>query len=471
MTTHTQNKTNKTKNPFGGFFTVQPNNPVGQPHPFIIYTYYIRNMKSRKFLRKLLKMAKQSRKFRPQKRRTKKLRGGQIVRGGEDTPPPQPPPPTLGTEAKNNTYTNTFVSKAANSTAAATDLLANVATATAVGQATVVALSGTGVGLPVAGILAVALLLVNKLATLMADNLMFIGVLYDTTNIITNYYLLYDFIEIRNFILQLTLFYKRNPQNPNTNTFLTKFISTTPTTNQELRKELEPQINNMYAYLKSNNTTPTQNYIILNEDIKSRIVEKLSVITKSLLELSPNNIIQILLQDQTLHAGLKTLITEEAKKRGLNPDGSKSSYMIFRKLGKLSRGIKRATSSKYYQDIIIKDLTIMGNYFMLLKSQQDEGLMYYRQELKTAEGQELKTAEGQELKTAEGSVLNYNNVWKYIENTKEYRDYLFAPSVQTILASAPITASSTSVLKEGIEKEEKKEDATAAAQENAPAAV
>jgi hypothetical protein len=416
-------------------------------------------MKSRKFLKKLLKMAKQSRKFRPQKHRTKKLRRGQIVRGGEETPSPpqtqQPPTPTLGTEAKNNTYTNTIVSKAANSTAAATDLLANVATATAVGQATVVALSGTGVGLPVAGILAVALLLVNKLATLMADNLMFIGVLYDTTNIITNYYLLYDFIEIRNFILQLTLFYKRNPQNPNTNTFLTKFISTTPTPNQKLREELEPQINNMYAYLKSNNTTPTQNYIILNEDIKSRIVEKLSVITKSLLELSPNNIIQILLQDQTLHAGLKTLITEEANKRGLNPDGSKSSYMIFRKLGKLSRGIKRATSSKYYQDIIIKDLTIMGNYFMLLKSQQDEGLMYYRQE----------------LKTSEGSVPNYNNVWKYIENTKEYRDYLFAPSVQTILAGAPITASSTSVLKEGINKEEKKEDATAAAQENATAAV
>lgn len=398
-------------------------------------------MKSQKFLRKLLKIAKLSRKSFPQKHRTKKLR----IRGGEETAttPPTPSPQTLGTEAKNNTYTNTFVSNAANASAASTELLANVATATAVGQAAVVALSGTGVGLPVAGILAVALLLANKLATLMADNLTFISVLYDTTNIITNYYLLYDFIEIRNFILQLTLFYKRNPPlTQNDTNVLSKFTSEPSTPNPKLRQELEPRIKDMY--LKFNpNTLPKQNYIILNEDIKKRIVEKLSVITKLLLELSPNNIIQILLKDTTLHAGLRTLIEQEAKKRGLNSDGSKTSNMFFRKLGKISRGINRATSSKYYQDNIIKDLTIMGNYFMLLKSQQDEGLLYYRQE----------------LKTPEGSATNYNNVWKYIENTKEYNDYLFAPSVQTILSGATIADSSTSVLTEGIKKDDVKDAA------------
>ena len=397
-------------------------------------------MKSQKFLRKLLKIAKLSRKSFPQKHRTKKLR----IRGGEETAttPPTPSPQTLGTEAKNNTYTNTFVSNAANASAASTELLANVATATAVGQATVVALSGTGVGLPVAGILAVALLLANKLATLMADNLTFISVLYDTTNIITNYYLLYDFIEIRNFILQLTLFYKRNPSLTQDDTnVLSKFTSEPSTPKPKLRQELEPRIKDMYSKLNPNNTLPKQNYIILNEDIKKRIVEKLSVITKLLLELSPNNIIQILLQDTTLHAGLRTLIDQEAKKRGLNSDGSKTSYMLFRKLGKISRGINRATSSKYYQDNIIKDLTIMGNYFMLLKSQQDEGLLYYRQE----------------LKTPEGSATNYNNVWKYIENTKEYNDYLFAPSVQTILSGATIADSSTAVLTEGIKKDDIKD--------------
>jgi hypothetical protein len=198
----------------------------------------------------------------------------------------------------------------------------------------------------------------------------------------------------------------------------------------------------MYSKLKD--TSPKQNYIILNEDIKKRIVEKLSVITKLLLELSPNNIIQILLKDTTLHAGLRTLIDQEAKKRGLNSDGSKTSNMFFRKLGKISRGINRATSSKYYQDNIIKDLTIMGNYFMLLKSQQDEGLLYYRQEL-------------QELKTPDNSATNYNNVWKYIENTKEYNDYLFAPSVQTILSGATIADSSTAVLTEGIKKDDVKD--------------
>jgi hypothetical protein len=223
----------------------------------------------------------------------------------------------LADKASETDKSNSFAIKASQTAASATNVAATVATVTAVAQASIVALSSTGVGLPVAGILAVVLLLANKLANLMANNLMFISVLYDTTNIITNYYLLYDFIEIRSFILQLTLFYKRNQSSdaetnsqpsdaePNLEEIKKNFINAvtnadpkpndTNTVDQPkvdiTRKNMSDLIKNMYDNVDK---AEKNKYIILNEDIKNRITEKLSTIAKTLLKLSPNDIIIIL---------------------------------------------------------------------------------------------------------------------------------------------------------------------------------
>jgi hypothetical protein len=94
------------------------------------------------------------------------------------------------------------------------------------------------------------------------------------------------------------------------------------------------------------------------------------------------------------------------------------------------RSMTRFTSSKYYQDIIITDLTIMGNFFMLLKSQQDEGLMYYRKELMNTD----KTNTNTDDKNTDKPDWNY--VWDYIEQRPEYKNYLFKPTDDIIVKSA-----------------------------------
>ena len=351
--------------------------------------------------------------------------------------------------ADNNKTKKNLGSMAGQLSSSAVDAASTAASVAFIGQMAISGLSATGVGLPVAGVLAVTLFLANKLMTMMVNNLMFIGVLFDTMNITTNFYLLYDLIDKRSLVLQLALYYSKHPTDEDD---MSKFYVLVKKEGMGTDLDVEAGIDciklrmkNTYEERKKEKFT----YVALNEEIKERIIDKLSVITKTLMELAPNDVVRMLSKDQTIqNKSLKDLVAKESATRRL--DKPKSMFNSLRKgIDKAARGMTRFTSSKYYQDMIVKDLSILEGFFLLLKAEQDEGILLYQNKYGTTDW--------------------WKKTWDAIEEMKEYRDYLFPLSTEETVNLAKQDMAETSaeaskaiemVMVDAMKKDDKEEAAT-----------
>ena len=79
---------------------------------------------------------------------------------------------------------------------------------------------------------------------------------------------------------------------------------------------------------------------------------------------------------------------------------------------KVSRGFKRTTSSSKYIEIVQRELTILNTYFIIYNNQFEWILRRYEKEFE---------------RKGNGQILKF--VWKMIESTKEYKDYLDNPNL------------------------------------------
>jgi hypothetical protein len=79
---------------------------------------------------------------------------------------------------------------------------------------------------------------------------------------------------------------------------------------------------------------------------------------------------------------------------------------------KVTRGMKRTTASSKYIDIIQRELTLLNSYFIIYNNQFEWILRRYEKIL---------------LRTGHEEILN--DIWFFIEESKEYKNYLHNPSL------------------------------------------
>lgn len=79
---------------------------------------------------------------------------------------------------------------------------------------------------------------------------------------------------------------------------------------------------------------------------------------------------------------------------------------------KMNRSMKRMTASAKYIDIIQRELTLLNSYFIIYNNQFEWILRRYEKIL---------------LRTGHEEILN--DIWFFIEESKEYKDYLHNPSL------------------------------------------
>jgi hypothetical protein len=258
--------------------------------------------------------------------------------------------------------------------------LETVSTIGSVGSLAVAAVGSTGFGLPIAGLMALALLLTNKMAEMYRSNLLLQLLMQDATFIIMDCYLLYDLIDIS----YQTLNKYEDPANDcKKEDISSSSLETTPEEEGKIKVK-KFQIN-----------------LIMQQQLKYQI-EKL---IKELLSLTETKIIRDLSEDPTLKSsGINSLVETEMAKR-------KKEYKYG--FDKISRKFSRTFSGSYYITNINNSLTIINSYIILLKSNLDLTIKKF----------EILAPE------------KYKAIWKDILCSPEYNAYI-KPILSEVLKDA-----------------------------------
>lgn len=245
------------------------------------------------------------------------------------------------------------------------ELATAAATATYIGYAAVAGLSATGVGVPVAGALAAVLLIANSMSYMKIANIKLKTVLFDVLNIITHC----------------------NKLNSTILIIFNQF-------NSNLNKDIK-----------------------IDPEIYDRLEEKLDLLMKYLIGLSTNSMIKILIKDENLKKFDKVgkIINDECKKRGMDDckddgedENKPSSFKkviqsVERGIDTSERVINRSVWAQYTINEVVKDLTIINGYFMLMKSQFDMLIQHHERNI----SDQIK-----------------KNIWSEIEKNDLYKSYL-----------------------------------------------
>jgi len=278
------------------------------------------------------------------------------------------------------------------STAANVALVGTVASNVGYGAVSILALSG--VGLPLAGAIAGSLLIANKLANMYLSNLELFPIMYDSMTILTNSHKLNNLIGkayevIRKHIPDITDFKNR----------------------EDVEK------------------------VKINEEIKSHILKKVNDLTAYLLQISTDEVLNVLINDEDLKkSGFNKVVEEEIQSRnnGFNSTflgkkiQSKSLSYLSKQTQKLSRGANRYFYSADIKNKISNNLSLISSFFIIIKSQYDFALQMYQHEFP-----------------------NWNNILKEIEATDEYKDYLI-PVVNPSEAATAITNKSMNEIQKAV---------------------
>ena len=218
-----------------------------------------------------------------------------------------------------------------------------------VGHAVIIGLTISGVGIPFVGLVGAVFIISNQLLKAKEQNLILKNVLNDVLVIITNNFRLYKVI---NKSMQII----------------------------EKHKE---------------NHTSVQSFII-DTDVVKVLYEKMLYLLENLLEISPTEIITELANDKSINSStqIKKIIQSENMNR-------KSGFI--NTISSLKRVFKRNVNVEKTTNEIIKNISVINGYFMIMKSQFDIAISYYQRNL---------------------PVETSAAIWKEIEADESFKDFL-----------------------------------------------
>ena len=226
-----------------------------------------------------------------------------------------------------------------------------------VGHAVIIGLTLSGVGVPFVGLVAAVFLISNQLLRSKEQNLILRTVLNDVIVIILNNFRLYKVIN--------------------------KSI-------QIIEKHKEENHNNIQSFL-------------IDSDIIKILYEKMIYLFENLLELSPTEVIKELVNDKSINsnAKIKTIIETENTNRKTG---------IMNTLSSMRRVFKRNVNVEKTTNEIVKNISVINGYFMIMKSQFDLATNYYQRNL---------------------PVETSATIWKEIEADESFTDFLLPNDVKT----------------------------------------
>ncbi len=209
--------------------------------------------------------------------------------------------------------------------------VAKVSLASTVAKVAVVGLSASGVGVPLAGVIATALVIAHVFAEMKISNIHLRTVIYDTLNIVSNCYILNDYIEFIEYHMK---------------TYSTSASSVDNTTD-----------------------TVNQHNDAIN-DLKDRLKTILEELIAYLLSIATEEMLNSLDKSPSATPAIKNLINTEFNNR--------NKWNIIN-IG--SRVVNRTIKADRTIGYIIRDLSIMNGFFMLIKSHFDFSVNVFERSL------------------------------------------------------------------------------------------
>ena len=200
-----------------------------------------------------------------------------------------------------------------------------------IGYGAVAGLAATGVGIPLAGAIAGALLIANKLSNMYLNNLKLFPIMFDTMSILTNCYKLNELIGKA----------------------------------YEIIKKKIPSLN------KSN--TDLVNKISIDPEIQNHIFIKVNDLTAYLLNIAEDSVLEVLIKDDDIKRS--KFLGPVQKEYDL-----RKNQKIINYFNKVQRGINRFIYVSDTKSDIIDNLSLINSFFIIIKSQYDFALQLYERE-------------------------------------------------------------------------------------------
>jgi len=200
-----------------------------------------------------------------------------------------------------------------------------------IGYGAVAGLTASGVGIPLAGAIAGALLIANKLSNMYLNNLKLFPIMFDTMSILTNCYKL----------------------------------------NELIGKAYEIIKSNLPSLGKLN--TDLVNKISIDPEIQKHILFKVNDVTAYLLNIAEDNVLEVLMKDPDIQNN--NFLGPVEKEYNLRKKENIKNYF-----NKVQRGINRFVYVSETKSDIIDNLSLINSFFIIIKSQYDFALQLYERE-------------------------------------------------------------------------------------------
>ena len=244
-------------------------------------------------------------------------------------------------------------------------LIDNAYTATAVSSAVISKLTVSGVGIPLAALLAGALLIANKMFDLMRSNLKLRLLMHDAIVIIMDCYLVFSLIKKSYDVIGLY----DDPYNDcmldNEQKINDKMRPKSMDSNQlqQLMSKAKQFMDHREGMDGGERTRKYQINQIMEAQLKYQIEKLINV----LMHLMETDTLNMLMTDSTLkdNAFGKLLQSEDAKRK------REAGVIGYFSKSKMTRNYDRRFGGEHYVNEINKILTVLNSYIMLLKSNLD----------------------------------------------------------------------------------------------------
>lgn len=293
-------------------------------------------------------------------------------------------------------------------------------TTTAVASGVITTLAATGIGMPVAALLAGALLIANKMFDIVKSNLLLRLLMQDAIFIIMDCYLLFSLIEKSYDIIGLY----DDPMNDCTNNNIGSKMTVKPISEEEItqliskvNETIQPSSNSSSTKNSDEESMRVRKYQI-NKIMQAQLRYQIEKLINVLLHIMETKTLNMISQDPSLkdNAFGKLLKIESEKRQ------KEKGITGYFSLSKIERNYDRKFGGSYYITEINNILTIINSYIVLLKSNLDTLLKKF----------EILTPE------------TYRIIWLAILCTVEYNSYI-KPNTADVLALAQNDANEVGV--------------------------
>lgn len=282
---------------------------------------------------------RKNRKNKTRKNRRKTMRGGlfdSLFSSNSSSSPVAPAKTLIGnSEEANSNAKKSIIDMSAAANTKLASAMANTAligtVASNVGYGAVAGLTASGVGIPLAGAIAGALLIANKLSNMYLNNLKLFPIMFDTMSILTNCYKLNELIGKAYEIIQKHL---QNVEKPT----------------YELVKKIR-----------------------IDPEIQKHILSKVNDVTAYLLNIAEDSVLEFLMKDPDIQNN--NFLGPVKKEYELRKNNNVKNFF-----NKAQRGINRFIYISETKSDIIDNLSLINSFFIIIKSQYDFALQLYERE-------------------------------------------------------------------------------------------